>query len=73
MPRWRWSAATPSASRHRARRLSEATGGTAIAVPTELRSDAAVRAMVERTRTELGRIDILINAAATVIPIAFRS
>ncbi|HEX5077633.1 MAG TPA: SDR family oxidoreductase [Geminicoccaceae bacterium] len=50
--------------------LVEATG-TAIAVPTELRSDAAVRAMVERVRAELGRIDILVNAAATVIPTAF--
>jgi NAD(P)-dependent dehydrogenase (short-subunit alcohol dehydrogenase family) len=51
--------------------LAEATRGTVIAVPTELRSDAAVRAMVERALAELGRIDILINAAATVIPTAF--
>jgi 3-oxoacyl-[acyl-carrier protein] reductase len=51
--------------------LVEASGGRAIAVPTDLRSDDAVRAMVERVRAELGRIDILINAAATVIPIAF--
>jgi 3-oxoacyl-[acyl-carrier protein] reductase len=51
--------------------LVEANGGTAIAVPTDLRSDDAVRAMVERVRAELGRIDILINAAATVVPTAF--
>jgi 3-oxoacyl-[acyl-carrier protein] reductase len=51
--------------------LVEASGGRAIAVPADLRSDEAVRAMVERVRAELGRIDILINAAATVIPIAF--
>jgi len=51
--------------------LAESTGGRAIAVPTELRSDDAVRAMVERTRAELGRIDILVNAAATVTPTAF--
>jgi 3-oxoacyl-[acyl-carrier protein] reductase len=51
--------------------LVEASGGRAIAVPTDLRSDTAVRAMVERVRAELGRIDILINAAATVIPTAF--
>ncbi|MGH6886164.1 MAG: SDR family NAD(P)-dependent oxidoreductase, partial [Geminicoccales bacterium] len=43
--------------------LVEASGGRAIAVPTELRNDDAVRAMVERTRAELGRIDILINVA----------
>lgn len=51
--------------------LAEATGGTAIAVPTELRSDDAVRAMVERTLAEHGRIDVLINAAATVTPVEF--
>jgi 3-oxoacyl-[acyl-carrier protein] reductase/bacilysin biosynthesis oxidoreductase BacG len=48
-----------------------AEAGTVIAVPTELGDDAAVRAMVERTLAELGRIDILINAAATVSPTAF--
>ncbi|MGH6913204.1 MAG: SDR family NAD(P)-dependent oxidoreductase, partial [Geminicoccales bacterium] len=51
--------------------LAEAAGGTAIAVPTELRNDEAVRAMVERALAEFGRIDILINAAATVTPTAF--
>jgi NAD(P)-dependent dehydrogenase (short-subunit alcohol dehydrogenase family) len=51
--------------------LAEVSGGTVIAVPTELRSNDAVWAMVERTKAELGRIDILINAAATVTPTAF--
>jgi len=48
--------------------LVEASGGRAIAVPTDLRNDAGVRAMVERVQAELGRIDIPINAAATVVP-----
>ncbi len=50
--------------------LAEA-GGTVLAVPTELRDDGAVRAMVDRTLAELGQIDILVNAAATVTPTAF--
>lgn len=52
--------------------LADASGATVIAVPTELRSDDAVRAMVEKTMAEFGRIDILINAAATVTPTAFQ-
>ena len=52
--------------------LAAQTGGTVVAVPTELRSDAAVRAMVERTLAEFGQIDILINCAATVTPTAFQ-
>lgn len=51
--------------------LAEKSGGAMIAVPTELRSDDAVRAMVERTQDEFGRIDILINSAATVTPVDF--
>ena len=48
--------------------LAKASDGTVIAIPTELRNDEAVRSMVERTIAELGRIDILVNAAATVTP-----
>jgi 3-oxoacyl-[acyl-carrier protein] reductase len=59
------------AARLEAARDALAEAGTVIAVPTELRDDAAVRAMVDRTLAELGRIDILINAAATVTPTAF--
>ena len=51
--------------------LAKASDGTVIAIPTELRNDEAVRSMVERTIAELGRIDILVNAAATVTPTAF--
>jgi NAD(P)-dependent dehydrogenase (short-subunit alcohol dehydrogenase family) len=51
--------------------LAERTGGTVIAVPTELRSDSSVSAMVGRVVSELGGVDILINAAATVNPADF--
>lgn len=52
--------------------LADASGATVLAVPTELRSDDAVRDMVGRTLSELGRIDILVNSAATVTPTAFQ-
>lgn len=52
--------------------LADASGATVIAIPTELRSDDAVRAMVERTMAEFDRVDILVNAAATVTPTAFQ-
>ncbi len=51
--------------------LAKETGGTVFAVPTELRSDDAVREMVESVLAEFGQIDILINCAATVTPTAF--
>jgi NAD(P)-dependent dehydrogenase (short-subunit alcohol dehydrogenase family) len=52
--------------------LAKASGAKVVAVPTELRSDDAVRKMVERTMSEFGRIDVLVNAAATVTPTAFQ-
>lgn len=51
--------------------LADFSGVTVAAVPTELRDDAAVRNMVEQTVREFGRVDILINAAATVTPTTF--
>lgn len=51
--------------------LAESSGVTVTAVPTELRDDNAVRKMVEQTIGEFGRVDILVNAAATVTPTAF--
>ncbi|MCG8548552.1 MAG: SDR family oxidoreductase [Alphaproteobacteria bacterium] len=51
--------------------LAESTGGDVIAVPTNLRSDDAVRDMVAHALREFGQIDILINCAATVTPTAF--
>jgi citronellol/citronellal dehydrogenase len=43
-----------------------ALGRRALAVPTDVRSDDAVRAMMERTIAELGRVDILINNAGAL-------
>lgn len=51
--------------------LIEQTGGTAIAIPTELGSDASVRDMVNRVVKEYGGVDVLINCAATVLPADF--
>jgi NADP-dependent 3-hydroxy acid dehydrogenase YdfG len=39
------------------------SGGTALAIPTDVTQDAAVEAMVEQAIAELGRLDILVTAA----------
>lgn len=44
--------------------LVEQAGGRAVAQPTDVREPEAVDALVERTVSELGRIDVLINNAA---------
>ena len=41
-------------------------GRRALAIPTDVRSDEAVRAMMEQTIGELGRVDILINNAGAL-------
>lgn len=43
-----------------------ALGRRALAIPTDVRSDEAVRAMIEKTIAEFGRIDILINNAGAL-------
>src|SRR6266446_816010 len=43
-----------------------ALGRRSLAIPTDVRSDDAVRAMIERTVAELGRIDILVNNAGAL-------
>ena len=43
-----------------------ALGRRALAIPTDVRSEDAVRTMIERTVAELGRIDILINNAGAI-------
>lgn len=43
-----------------------ANGGRALAIPTDVRSEEAVRAMIERAVAEFGRIDILINNAGAI-------
>ena len=40
------------------------SGGTAIAIPTDVSDERQVMAMVSRTESELGPVDILINNAA---------
>jgi NADP-dependent 3-hydroxy acid dehydrogenase YdfG len=39
------------------------SGGTALALPTDVTQDAAVEALVEQTAGQLGRVDILVTAA----------
>ncbi len=46
-----------------ARRISEATGRRCIGVPTDVKNEEAVIAMVERTMAEFGKIDVLVNNA----------
>jgi citronellol/citronellal dehydrogenase len=43
-----------------------ALGRRAIAVPTDVRDEAAIRRMIERTIEEFGRIDILVNNAGAI-------
>ena len=43
----------------------EATGRRALGVPTNVRSDEALRALVQETRQRLGRVDVLVNNAGT--------
>jgi NAD(P)-dependent dehydrogenase (short-subunit alcohol dehydrogenase family) len=46
----------------------EASGGTAVAVPTNLARDEDVLAMVETTVDRLGPVDVLVNNAAITFP-----
>jgi NADP-dependent 3-hydroxy acid dehydrogenase YdfG len=39
------------------------SGGTALAIPTDVTQDAAVETMVEQATAQLGRLDILVTAA----------
>ena len=50
-----------------ARAAVAAAGGRAIAVPTNVRRDEDLKALVARTRDELGRVDVLVNNAGTTV------
>jgi 3-oxoacyl-[acyl-carrier protein] reductase len=45
-----------------------ATGGTALAIPTDLTDIAAVDQLIDRLRAEHGRLDVLVNNAAVFPP-----
>jgi NAD(P)-dependent dehydrogenase (short-subunit alcohol dehydrogenase family) len=45
----------------------EAAGGRALAVPTDVRQEPAVAALVARTRAELERVDVLVAAAGVAV------
>jgi citronellol/citronellal dehydrogenase len=46
-----------------ATRIAEASGSRCLAVPTDVKDEAAVISLVQRTVDEFGRVDILINNA----------
>ena len=46
-----------------AARIAEASGGRCLAVPTDVKDEDAVIALVERTIAEFGRVDVLVNNA----------
>ena len=43
-----------------------ATGRRALAIPTDVRDEDAIRNLIERTVAELGRLDILVNNAGAI-------
>src|SRR3954447_4659013 len=44
-----------------------ADGGKALAVPTDVGDEASARSLIETTKSELGRIDVLVNNAGVML------
>jgi NADP-dependent 3-hydroxy acid dehydrogenase YdfG len=44
-----------------------AEGGSAVAVPTDVADEEQARALIDRTKTELGRVDVLVNNAGVML------
>ncbi len=44
-----------------------AAGGTAIVIPTDMRDQASVKALIDQTKQHFGRIDILVNNAGQAV------
>ena len=42
-------------------------GGSALAIPTDVGEEAQARAFVQRTHSELGRLDVLVNNAGVML------
>ncbi len=59
---------TPDVNAAAVRELEKSHAGRVLGVPTDLAHDAAIAAMTAQVVERWGRIDILVNSAATVIP-----
>lgn len=58
----------PASNAAAVRELEKTYPGRVIGVPTDVNDDLAIGAMTEQVVQKFGRIDILVNSAATVIP-----
>jgi 3-oxoacyl-[acyl-carrier protein] reductase len=59
---------SPDSNAAAVREFEKTYPGRVIGIPTDVNDDVAIGAMTEQVFAKFGRIDILINAAATVIP-----
>jgi 3-oxoacyl-[acyl-carrier protein] reductase len=59
---------SPEINAAAAREFEKDHPGRVLGVPTDVNDDQAIRAMTEKAVAQFGRIDILVNGAATVIP-----
>ena len=59
---------TPGVNADAVHELNEQHPGRVLGIPTDLEDDAAIRAMTGQVVERFGRIDILVNSAAIVVP-----